>query len=177
MKEVKLKNGEVLFIRKPTIEDAENMIKYLNNIGGESDNLLFSKDDFHLSIEQEKEYIKNLTNNTNSIMLLGLINNEIISVSGLVTSSRKRIAHNSEFSISVKKAYWGLGVGNAIMDATINFAQSTKMIKNISLGVKSDNVNAIKLYEKHGFVKIGVHKNFFNIDGIYYDEILMDLNL
>ncbi|MNP83052.1 hypothetical protein D3C76_1818760 [compost metagenome] len=51
------------------------------------------------------------------------------------------------------------------------------MIKNISLGVKSDNVNAIKLYEKHGFVKIGVHKNFFNIDGIYYDEILMDLNL
>ncbi|MNF10642.1 hypothetical protein D3C80_2116430 [compost metagenome] len=63
------------------------------------------------------------------------------------------------------------------MEATINFAKSTKMIKNISLGVKSDNINAIKLYEKHGFVKIGVHKNFFNIDGIYYNEILMDLNL
>ena len=177
MKEVKLKNGEVLFIRKPTIEDAENMIKYLNTIGGESDNLLFSKDDFHLPVEQEKEYIENISNNINSIMLLGLVNNEIVSLSGLITSSRKRIAHNSVFSISVKRAYWRLGVGNAIMEATINFAKSTKMIKNISLGVKSDNVNAIKLYEKHGFLKIGVHKNFFNIDGIYYDEILMDLNL
>lgn len=35
--------------------------------------------------------------------------------------------------------------------------------------------NEIKLYGKYGFEKIGTHKNFFNIDGNYYDEILMDL--
>ncbi|MDU7441828.1 MAG: GNAT family N-acetyltransferase, partial [Clostridium sp.] len=35
--------------------------------------------------------------------------------------------------------------------------------------------NAIKLYKRHGFVEVGVHKNFFNINGDYYDEILMDL--
>ncbi len=36
---------------------------------------------------------------------------------------------------------------------------------------------AIKLYEKLGFEKIGLYKNFFKIDGNYYDEILMNLYL
>ncbi len=35
--------------------------------------------------------------------------------------------------------------------------------------------HAIKLYKKHGFVEVGIHKNFFNVNGNYYDEILMDL--
>lgn len=35
----------------------------------------------------------------------------------------------------------------------------------------------IKLYEKLGFEKIGLYKNFFKIDGNYYDEILMNLYL
>ena len=47
----------------------------------------------------------------------------------------------------------------------------------IHLGVKADNENAIKLYKKLGFEKIGVYKNFFKINGIYYDEILMNLYL
>lgn len=31
------------------------------------------------------------------------------------------------------------------------------------------------MYEKSGFEKIGKHKDFFNINGDYDDEILMDL--
>ena len=62
LKEVKLKNGQVLILRKPTVDYAEKMVNYLNIVGGESDNLLFGKNEFHLSVEQEKEYIKNLSN-------------------------------------------------------------------------------------------------------------------
>ncbi|WP_366914654.1 GNAT family N-acetyltransferase [Clostridium sp.] len=57
----------------------------------------------------------------------------------------------------------------------MKFAKYNDSIKNISLGVRASNQNAIKLYEKHGFEKIGTHKNFFYIDGKYHDEILMDL--
>ncbi|MEA4960851.1 hypothetical protein [Lutispora sp.] len=56
LNEISLKNGEKLILRKPKVEDAENMIKYLNLVGGESDNLLFGKDEFRLTVEQEKEY-------------------------------------------------------------------------------------------------------------------------
>ncbi|WP_418223118.1 GNAT family N-acetyltransferase [Clostridium isatidis] len=58
----------------------------------------------------------------------------------------------------------------------MDFLKEVKL-KNIFLGVREGNINAIRLYEKHGFKKVGFHKNFFNINGKYYDEILMDLYL
>ena len=55
LREVILKNGELLILRRPTEDDAKAMIDYLNQVGGESDNLLFGKGEFHLTVEQEME--------------------------------------------------------------------------------------------------------------------------
>jgi RimJ/RimL family protein N-acetyltransferase len=175
LREVKLKNGKILIIRRPNIEDASSMVEYLNIVGGESDNLLFGKNEFRLTVEEEKEYIQNINKDNTSIMMLGVVDNKIVSVGQISSSKRKRIAHNSELAISVKREYWSLGIGNAVIAQLIEFAKSTDVIKNISLGVRDGNTNAIRLYEKHGFKKVGIHKDFFNIEGKYYDEILMDL--
>lgn len=175
LKLVKLENGEELLLRKPTEDDAEAMIEYLNIVGGESDNLLFGKNEFRLTVEQEREHIKNVNINDNALMILGVMDNHIVSVSQVSSSNRKRIAHNSELAISVKKEYWNMGVGTAVMEVLINFAKNHETIKTISLGVKASNKKAQYLYEKLGFEKVGVHRNFFNIDGNYDDEILMDL--
>ena len=108
-------------------------------------------------------------------MIIGLINNEIVSVAQISSPSRKRIAHNSEIAISVKKKYWSIGVGSAVIRELIKFAKDSGVTKNIILGVNATNEKAIKLYEKFGFKKVGIHKNYFNINGKYYDEIIMDL--
>jgi len=63
------------------------------------------------------------------------------------------------------------------MGELIRHARERSTIRNISLGVKASNSNAIALYEKYGFIKTGVHKNYFHVDGNYDDEILMDLYL
>lgn len=175
LNKIELKNGKNLIIRKPIVDDAASIIKYLNTVGGESDNLLFGKDEFRLTLEQESEYIKNINENANSIMLLGVMENDIVSISLITSFSRKRIAHNCDLSISVKKDYWNVGIGNAMMKELIKFGNESDTIRNISLGVKANNFYAIKLYEKFGFKKVGEHKNFFNINGKYDDEILMDL--
>jgi RimJ/RimL family protein N-acetyltransferase len=175
--EVITKDGQKMIIRKPDSSDAEKMIEYLNIVGGESDNLLFGKDEFRLTVEQEIEHIKNMNQNTNGLMIIGCIGEKIASIAQISGEGRKRIAHNSEVAISVKKEYWGNGIGSAMMSALIHFAKETDKIKNISLGVKASNNTAMKLYEKMGFVKIGVHKNFFYIDGNFDDEILMDLSI
>ncbi|WP_461612884.1 GNAT family N-acetyltransferase [Clostridium sp. Marseille-QA1073] len=175
LKKIQLKNDQELVLRKPMIEDAERMIEYINTVGGESDNLLFGKDEFHLTVEQEREHIKNINNASNSLMILGIIDNNIVSIAQITSSNRKRIAHNSEVSISVKKDYWRNGIGSAVMEEIIKFAKESGRIKNISLGVRASNIKAIKMYEKLGFVKVGLHKNYFNINGNFDDEILMDL--
>ena len=175
LKEIQLKNGQHLVLRRPKVDDAQSIIEYLNIVGGESDNLLFGKDEFTLSVENEMEYIKNISNDANILMILGIIDNNIVSVAQISCPNRKRISHNSEVSISVKKDYWKNGIGSAVMDEIIRFAKENSTIKNISLGVKASNINAIKMYEKFGFEKIGVHKDNFNINGDFDDEILMDL--
>lgn len=175
LKEIKLRTGEQLILRKPIEADAKNMIEYLNMVGGESDNLLFGKDEFHLSVDQEREHIKRVNLDENTLMILGIIDTNIVSIAQISCPSRIRIAHNSEVSISVKKDYWKKGIGSVVMEELIKFAKKNLTIKNISLGVKASNKNAILMYEKFGFKKVGVHKNNFNINGIFDDEILMDL--
>ena len=166
-KEIKLKNGENLILRKAEVNDAEKMIEYLNIVGGESDNLLFGENEFHLSIDQEKSHLENMANQETSMML--------VSIAQVSTSNRKRIAHNAEIAISVKKEYWSLGIGSEVMKILIDFAKDTKKIKNISLGVKANNTKARNLYSKFGFKEVGFHKNFFYVNDEYDDEILMDL--
>jgi RimJ/RimL family protein N-acetyltransferase len=175
LKTIKLKSGKELLLRKPMEEDASAMIEYLNIVGGESDNLLFGENEFRLTVEQEKEHIKNMNEDDNALMLLGVIDNQVVSISQVNAPNRKRIAHNSELAISVKKEYWSIGVGTAVMEELIDFAKNHDTIKTISLGVKASNKKAQHLYEKLGFEKVGVHRDFFNIDGNYDDEILMDL--
>ena len=175
--EVQLKNGHSLTLRKPLEDDAEEIIQYLNIVGGESDNLRFGKNEFHLTVEEEREFIRRLNNDNSKLMILGLIENNIVGIAQISSSNMKRIAHNSEIAISVKKEYWRQGIGSMMIEQLIQFAKDQGKIKNISLGVKASNHNAIKLYEKFGFKKVGVHKNFFNINGEYDDKILMDLHI
>ncbi|WP_415334535.1 GNAT family N-acetyltransferase [Clostridium perfringens] len=170
IKSINLKDSKKLILRKPLEYDAENIIKYLNTV-----NLLFGKGEFPLTVEQEKAYISRINQSSNSFMVLGTINNEIVSVAQLSSPNMKRISHNSAIAISVKKDYWNIGIGSAVMEELIKFAKDKGSIKTISLGVKEYNINAIKLYEKYGFKKIETHKNYFNIEETYYDEILMDL--
>lgn len=176
-KEVKLKNGQSLILRKAEVNDALKLIKYLNIVGGETDNLLFGANEFNLGEEQEKAFIENISNKENSIMIVGLIDGKVVSVAQISAAARNRISHNAEIAISVKKEYWGIGVGSEVMRTLIDFAKDTKKIKNISLGVKASNLKAKKLYSKFGFKEIGVHKDFFSINGKYDDEILMDLHI
>ena len=69
-------------------------------------NLLFGAGEVTFSVEEEISFIESINKDKNSLMIIGLINNEIVSVAQISSPSRKRIAHNSEIAISVKKKYW-----------------------------------------------------------------------
>ena len=63
-----------------------------------------------------------------------------------------------------------------MIERLIAFAKSASICV-IELEVKEDNKNAIALYEKMGFEKIGQYKKYFCIEGMYYDAYLMNLYL
>lgn len=177
IKEYSLKNGKLLILRRTCSSDAQQVIDYLNMVGGESDNLMFGKNGFNaMTVAQEAEYLERLNTSPNTLSIAGFVEGQLISLSQIRGEIPKRAAHNFELSISVAKAFWGKGAGSAAMAEMIKFAKEHGA-KIIHLGVREGNDSAIRLYEKFGFEQAGIHRDFFNIDGNYYDQILMDLFL
>lgn len=175
MKEIILDNGKTVVIRKANKEDAGNMINYLNQIGGESDFLTFGKDQFKISIEAEESYIENANISDNSIVIVATIDNEIISIGSINSTKKERTKHNGVLGISIKKQYWGIGLGSAMMEYLIKWCKSNKITRRIELLVREDNKRAIKLYEKFGFEREGLLKGDMCVNNIYYNTIMMGL--
>lgn len=176
-KEVILKDGNAITIRNTEKSDAANILDYMNIIGGESDNLTFSKDSLKITVKQEEKFIESIRSESYSILLVGYIKGEIVSTASITSQTKARISHSCEIAVSVKKKFWGIGIGTAVMSTLIEFAKKTNKIEIIHLEVRADNKNAIHLYHKLGFEEIGLYKKFFKIDDHYFDALLMNLYL
>ncbi len=175
MKEIKLKNGKTAILRSPNKEDAQAMIDYLNIIGGESDFITFGKNEFSMSVEAEQDYIERVNSMNNSKNVLIIIENEIVGIASITSVQKERMKHNGTLGISLRKKYWGIGLGSEIMVYLIDWAKSNKITKKINLLVREDNIRGVKLYEKFGFEKEGLLKKDICVNGIYYNTIAMGL--
>ena len=175
MKEIKLKNGKTAILRSPIKEDAQAMIDYLNIIGGESDFITFGKNEFSMSVEAEQDYIERINSMDNSKNVLIIIEDEIVGIASITSVQKERMKHNGTLGISIRKKYWGIGLGSEIMTYLIDWAKSNKITKKINLLVREDNIRGVKLYEKFGFEKEGLLKKDIRVNGIYYNTIAMGL--
>ena len=154
----KIINNKELIIREAKCSDGYNIISYFNEVGGETDNLMFGENGFFLSEEENKLYIEHMRVNKNSIMIVGIIDSEIVSVAQVSSMSGDRFMHNANLAISVKKEFWKNGIASIVMMKLINFSKGNGVISNLRLTVKSDNRNARNLYKKFGFEEVGVFK-------------------
>lgn len=159
-------------IREAVSDDAEKMISYLNQAGGESDNLLYGENEFIVPIKRVKRKLAMSKDSDNSIILIALENEQIISRAELEGYYEARIRHRAKLSISVKKEYWNQGIGTEMLKRIIGQAKKMK-IGIIELEVISDNVRGINLYHKMGFIDIGIYKKYFYVNGIYKDAVMM----
>lgn len=175
MKEIKLKNGKTAILRSPIKEDAQAMIDYLNIIGGESDFITFGKNEFSMNVEAEQDYIERINSMDNSKNILIIIEDEIVGIASITSVQKERMKHNGTLGISIRKKYWGIGLGSEIMAYLIDWAKSNKITKKINLLVREDNIRGVKLYEKFGFEKEGLLKKDICVNGVYYNTIAMGL--
>ncbi|MBC1339984.1 GNAT family N-acetyltransferase [Listeria welshimeri] len=170
-----LKNGQILTIREATKEDASNIVTYLNEVAGETDYLSFGQGDFALNAEEEATYIEESTKKLGSVMLLCFIEGELASVSQLIGHTKKRELHTCELNITIRKKFWGLGIGTINMEALISYAKNSKVLKLIYLEATSENVRAINLYKKFGFIEVGKIPALMQVDEQYLDVTMMYL--
>ncbi len=175
--ELELKNGQALTIREAVPDDACAILAYVEAVSGESDFLSFGPGEFGLSEADERTFLAKCLDAANQIFQIGLADDVVVSVLTFQAGRRSRARHCGEFGLSVRKAYWALGVGSAMMDTLIEWARGTGIVTKINLRVRTDNRRAIRLYGSKGFEIEGTIRRDIRVDGTYFDHHLMGLVL
>ena len=168
-------NNSLFVIERARAEDAAALLDYLKIVGGETENLSFGAEGVPLSLEAEQAYLGTQSESADNVQYLAKVDGEIIGTASLNRKPR-RMSHRGEFGISLKKAWWGCGAASALMEAVLAFAKENGF-EQLNLEVRSDNIRAIRLYEKFGFRKLCTFPGFFKINGETIDFDLMNLEL
>lgn len=167
------KNGMTFSFRNATESDSEKIVDFYNLIGGETDNLSFGKNEYPLSIEEQSNNIKRKNSDSTSLMLLALFQNEIAGIITLDTPTKRKFRHNSSLGIGIKLKFCNIGLGQKMMQQAIIYAKSNGITKKINLVTRSDNKNAIYVYQKLGFFIEGELKKETFENNTFYDSTVM----
>lgn len=99
---------------------------------------------------------------------------ELVGHLGLQTfSNRPRRRHAGQIGMAVRDDWQGKGVGTALMEAAVDLADNWLNLYRLELEVYTDNIPAVRLYEKFGFVIEGTMVDYAFRDGRYVDTYSM----
>lgn len=174
---ISLQNNLQLTLRRAEPHDAENLLAYIEQTSGESENITFGPGEFELSVEDERKFLQQIIESPNGLYLIAEIDGEIAGTLSFTAGRRSRLKHAGEFGTSVLRKYWNLGIGGHMLAYLIEWAKQNGTIRKINLRVRVDNLPAIHLYEKYGFVHEGHQTRVFYLHGQFVDAYLMGLQL
>jgi len=114
----------------------------------------------------EEIFKSDLTENANSQYIVGIINGRIVAYGGIWIFGD--IGHIT--TIAVLPELRGRGIGEETLVAIMAMGRQTGVLK-FTLEVRANNKLAIQLYEKYGFKRIGIRKNYYKEE--HEDAVVM----
>ena len=165
-----LPNGEVLTVRSLCADDAEALSAFRNATYSETH---FMAEE-GASLEAMRNGLAGCVESPVNFEVGAFAGEKLVGEFG-VAQVRPHIKyrHRAVMGISVRKDYWGCGLGSYLMQLAIGQTRANGF-EQLELGVYSDNARAIHLYEKFGFERYGIQPRAFKLkDGTYRDEIIM----
>ena len=154
------------------------MLDIFNLTHAQTDYLLSYPDESAMTAEQEAQFLKEKEESENEIELLAILGGSVVGSAGFgCVGKQEKVKHRAEFGISVDKAYWGLGIGRALLEACIECARDAGFVQ-MELEVVAENKKALALYESVGFGEYGRNPKGFNsrLSG-WQELVLMRLDL
>lgn len=173
-KEIELKDGRNCLLRAVRPEDAIDMIEYLRTVSGETPFLLRNPDEVTFTEETERNLLARKLAAENEFMMLAEIDGVVAANCGITAKGFvRRQRHRCGFAIALKKDYWHLGLGSAMLDYALTLAKHIGY-EQVELEVVEGNDRAKALYERFGFQVTGKNVRALKFDdGSYRDEDLM----
>ena len=173
-----LKNGREALIRNGDAADGAAVYVHFMESHAETDYLLSYPDENSYDEAQEADFLAEKTKSPNAIQLIALVDGRIVGSAGIEPVGKKdKVKHRAELGITVSKAYWGLGLGRALMQACIHCAREAGY-EQLELNAVAENERALNLYRSCGFTEFGRNpRGFKSRTGAYQELTYMLLPL
>jgi RimJ/RimL family protein N-acetyltransferase len=105
-------------------------------------------------------------------MFVALAGDEVIGWCDIRRDFFASRAHRGTLGMGIVPHWRGLGIGSRLLNEALEKARRDDFVR-VELDVFADNVRAIALYEKAGFLREGMQRDASLIDGQFRDAILM----
>jgi len=177
-KVIELRDGRRCVLRNGTAEDARAALDSFNLTHEETDYLLTYPDEGVLTVEDEAKYLQEATESDDEIEILAEVDSCIVGSAGVsCVGSKEKLRHRAECGVGIERAYWGFGIGRALIEACIECARAAGYAQ-LELEVVADNERAIALYQSKGFIEYGRNpRGFRSRQSGWQELVLMRLEL
>ena len=125
------------------------------------------------SLEWATEFVSNNIQK-NISQFVAVENDAVIGWCDIIPSHRVGFGHSGAVGMGIVNEWRGKGLGKALLSACIQKAFDNGLTR-IELEVYADNMNAIELYRRLGFVEEGLKRQARFLDGQYQDLLIMAL--
>lgn len=168
IKNFKSKKGHEIVIKKIDYVLLFEFNEFLKNFVSKSEDFFQIKEIILNKVENTNIInIMRLIEDNNCILICGIHNDKIIGFSGLITDDCR---NKGIFEIFIHKNYRNAGIGKVLTQAIIKYSQNIEL-KQINLSVRKNNIPAIRLYEKMGFIKQSRDENSI----VYRKKLITEL--
>jgi RimJ/RimL family protein N-acetyltransferase len=120
---------------------------------------------------QERQF-RSMQSARKQAIFLALHLQKMVGFAGISRGGFKRNAHSGSVAVAVDSAHQRCGVGSLLIKSVLSWAEE-EGLKRVELTVATENVSAIKLYERHAFVTEGIKRRSFCIGNRLVDERIM----
>lgn len=128
------------------------------------------------TLEETEKYISMMANisNAKGYIIEHKKADKAVGIISLINIDYKNRSAECVIDIGAKDM-WGQGIGSSAMALIMDYAFKELNMHRVYLQVFSFNINAIKLYEKMGFVHEGSLRSALYRSGKWHDIILMSI--
>jgi RimJ/RimL family protein N-acetyltransferase len=145
-----------LLIREATPDDAAGVLAQLKGVLSDEPVMIPKQpEEVTLSLTQLADFLGELAASPTSLFLIALADDQIVANLDLIGLKRQSMAHVAQLGIGILAPWRGQGLGRRLMQTAIDWARPHPTLQRIELNVYADNLPAIALYEKFGFMLEG----------------------
>lgn len=169
-KTVHLKDGSTVELRYPSVEDAEKLQIFINEIVDEDTYILLNQEQ---SLNEERAHLSAMISMMHqglALKICAYTNDRIVAATD-ITKHHYKQNHIGRYSISISQDYRGKGLGRVLMTEALEQAKEHLDIKMMKLSCYADNVPGQKLYQSLGFTEYGRLPNAIQYKGKLVDQL------